>query len=190
MMKPFLETQNLRILQAELADLDNWCIVSPDNPKKTEELLHRSIDEFERFGFGMGSIIEKTSGEFVGRAGLYFYFDPDIKQDLELACFIARHHRNKGYGTELTIGMIDWGFEHLNIDRLTGLTPVDLANAHFVLERSGMKRIESLRIEGEDLFLYEVTRDDWCDRKGLPASKSHRKTLSKRINPLLASPLL
>ena len=162
-MPKFLETEQL-IIRAPLAsDLDDWCKVSPGTREEVTAFLQRSIKDYERFGFSMGTMIEKSTGKFVGRAGLYFYFAPDVKQDIEIGCFIDKDFRNRGIGTEITTAMIDWAFKYLRVNRLTGLTPVNLINSHLVLERSGMRRAERLQVDGEDVFLYEVHRGSWAE---------------------------
>ena len=138
-MKIMFDTERLILRAPEPADLDDWCSVSDESRADVEEFLLRSIREFEQFGFSMGTLVSKETDEFVGRAGIYHWFAPDVRQDLEIGCYISERQRNKGYGTELTRAMFDWGFTYLQVDRLIGLSDIALSNSHAVLERSCAK---------------------------------------------------
>jgi RimJ/RimL family protein N-acetyltransferase len=162
-MALFLETERLFIRAPQDADFDNWRSVSSEPAEKLRAYMKRCAADFKKHGFSMGTIIDRETGEFAGRAGLYFHFSDTPKQDIELGCFISKPHRNKGYASELTNAMIDWGMKHLRVAKLTAHTPVDLVNSHLVLEHSGMRRLEALLIDGEALYRYEITRDAWIE---------------------------
>lgn len=61
-------------------------------------------------GFSMFSVIEKTSGQWIGRLGPW---QPDGWPGPEIGWGLVRSAWGKGYACEGTVAAIDWTFEHL-----------------------------------------------------------------------------
>ena len=68
------------------------------------------------YGYGMWSILEKESGNVIGRAGIEYKEDePD---SLELGYLIDKSYQKKGYATEVCSAIIKYADEHLQITKL------------------------------------------------------------------------
>ncbi len=61
-------------------------------------------------GYSMFSVIEKSSGQWIGRLGPWF---PEGWPGPEIGWGLARSAWGKGYAHEATVASIDWTFEHL-----------------------------------------------------------------------------
>jgi RimJ/RimL family protein N-acetyltransferase len=75
-------------------------------------------------GFGMFSVIEKSSGRWVGRLGPW---QPEGWPGTEVGWGIARAAWGKGYATEGAAAAIDWAFDHLGWSEV--IHCIDPANA-------------------------------------------------------------
>lgn len=61
-------------------------------------------------GFGQFSVIEKTSGDWLGRVGPWM---PEGWPGTEVGWALVRRAWGKGYATEAAAATIDWVFDHL-----------------------------------------------------------------------------
>ena len=113
----------LRIPRAE--DLDPWARMMTDEeaakfiggvmPRSvTWRGLMTMIGSWHATGFAMFSVIEKSSGRWVGRLGPWM---PDGWPGPEVGWAISRECWGRGYATEGAIAATNWAFDHLGWDR-------------------------------------------------------------------------
>ncbi|AXA85459.1 N-acetyltransferase [Lysobacter oculi] len=130
---PVLDTARLRLQVPQIADFDRFAEMFAD--PATHHIggpLTRG-DAWRRFlqmpgawfmqGFGMFSIIEKSSGLFVGQAGPW---QPDGWPGTEVGYAMHADGRGKGYATEACTAAIDWAFDALGWDEV--IQSIDAAN--------------------------------------------------------------
>jgi RimJ/RimL family protein N-acetyltransferase len=85
-------------------------------------------------GRGLGTLVEKPSGEIVGFAGL-IPCKALGSEDHEFGFVLARRFSGKGYATEIGRGQIDYGFGVLGCRRLLALvSPANAASIATVLK--------------------------------------------------------
>lgn len=162
-MTIFLETKRLILKSPTLSDLNDWCAVHaesdvvPYSKEVVEKWLHQHIAEFKQYGFSMGSVFLKNSNEFVGRAGLFY--SPDIIDpgSVEMGYVLHKKHWNQGYATELAHALLDWGFNHLKLEKIVALTRVDNKKSQHVLQKVGMKYVKQIQSEHHEFLLFEIT---------------------------------
>ena len=161
-MAVILETHRLRIESPSMTDLDQMVDMHASFSNQTTETirqwLENDIAHFNKHGFAMGSVYEKETNVFVGRAGLVFLDHNDEQPDIEVGYEFHRAFWNKGYATELANALIEWGFPHLHVNKLVAVTRPHNLQSRRVLEKSGMHFIRIMRIRDEDFLLYEITR--------------------------------
>lgn len=169
-MTLLLETKRLIIKAPILSDLNNWIAVHADADLKKQsdadiaQWLNYHILEFQQYGFSMCSVFLKENNVFIGRAGLFHYPSVDSKNpDIEMGYIIHKGHQGKGYATELANGLIKFAFDDLKVHKVVALTGVDNKISQRVLEKSGMKYLKKIQIDGEDLLLYEVLTPNASD---------------------------
>ena len=95
-MSLFLETKRLILKSPELADFENLYALQSDSDvmqyvgqgvRAHAEVmtgLEKAIAHQEKYGFSLGTVYEKESGDFVGRAGLIYLAYDDTKPDIEV----------------------------------------------------------------------------------------------------------
>ena len=152
MNEKFLETKRLNISIPTLDSLDNWYKLrsnpeimrfigggSVNDTKQVKLHLQKVINNYDLCKFTMFDIYEKSSGEFIGEAGLthvaYDFNNPDI----ELGYKILPLYQGLGYATELAEFFIKWGFEKLNLDRIIACCDKNNIASSNVMKKCDMK---------------------------------------------------
>lgn len=149
-MTVILETKRLLLRHQVLADLDDlWALYQnpnitkyiPDAPRSREEAQEEL--EWHMNGhpkhpeLGLWATIHKETGKFIGRCGL-LPWTIDGQYDVEVAYTIAEDFWGQGLASEAAQGILQYGFETLNLQRLICL--IDPANipSQRVAEKMGM----------------------------------------------------
>ncbi len=113
-------------------------------------------------GYGQWAIEERSSGRFIGRAGI---FNPVDWPGPEVGYLLGRSFWGHGYATESASAAVSWGFREFGFDELISL--IDPANHRSigVATRLG----ESLRGEtmllGTTVLIYGISRGEWEARQ-------------------------
>lgn len=116
-----LETPRLRLRLPRLEDLDPWAEMMADAeaakfiggaaPREvTWRALMTMIGSWHANGFAMFSVVEKSTGRWVGRLGPWM---PEGWPGTEVGWAIVRDCWGKGYATEGAVAATDWAFDNL-----------------------------------------------------------------------------
>lgn len=169
-MKPLFETRRLLVLPSSLDQYDDiYQLVSDPvvmryvgrgvrTPELTRENLEKMISHQEKHGFSVGSVHEKETGAFVGRAGMIYLEMNDEQPEIEIGYVLHVRHWKKGYATELAKAILDWGFTHFKLNKLIAvLYPENDASRH-VLEKAGMHYVSQIACYDIQAAKYELHR--------------------------------
>jgi RimJ/RimL family protein N-acetyltransferase len=85
-------------------------------------------------GFGQSAVIVRTSGEFIGRAGLHPWPQWD---EIEIGWVLARHAQGHGYAIEAASEWLRVAFRDLSLPRLTAVIHPDNERSRLLAERLG-----------------------------------------------------
>jgi RimJ/RimL family protein N-acetyltransferase len=125
---PTLETERLRMRGHTLADFDSTLRLWSDaqvtrfiggRPQTEEESwarLLRYLGHWSLLGYGYWLIEEKSSGSFVGEAGLMHLrraIEPPLGDVPEAGWVLSPAHHGKGYATEAVQAALAWAESHL-----------------------------------------------------------------------------
>ena len=110
---------------------------------------------------------EKDTGNFIGWSG--FKFEKQLINNhinyYDVGYRLLKKHWGKGFATESAIASVDYGFQKLNLTDIYARVDMNnLASCH-VLEKAGLKHIETYDDEGYAVGWYNVSRNEW-HRKG------------------------
>ncbi|PWK92872.1 RimJ/RimL family protein N-acetyltransferase [Fulvimonas soli] len=117
-------------------------------------------------GFSMFSVIEKSSGRWIGRLGPWY---PEGWPGREVGWGLARHAWGKGYAYEGCVAAIDWTFEHLGWDEM--IHSIDPANraSQKLAQRLGSTCRGPGRLpppyEDAPVEIWGQRREDWRRRR-------------------------
>lgn len=100
--------------------------------------------EWERLGFGLAAVVEKTSGQFIGFCGLYAgHCLCDSIPEIELGWRLGREWWGHGYATEAAKRMVSLAFDELGMASLISIIQTGNTASVKVAERLGMHEGES-----------------------------------------------
>ena len=166
-MKIILETDRLILRELTSQDaLSFHQLNSSENVLRfTGDVPFSSVLEAEKFlinysdylqnGFGRWAVILKTSQKFIGWCGLKLHDDDMI--DLGFRFF--EDEWNKGYATESSLAVIQYGFDVLNIKTIVGRVAPDNKASVQVLTKVGMTFWKQDSCNGiENAQFYHITQ--------------------------------
>ena len=134
---PRIETSSLILRVPTLEDLDEWAAMMSDEaaakfiggvaPRSvTWRALMTMIGAWHATGIGMFSVIEKSSGRWVGRLGPW---RPEGWPGTEVGWAIARDRWGLGYAPEGATAATDWAFDNLGwTDVIHSIAPTNIAS--------------------------------------------------------------
>lgn len=104
------------------------------------------------YEYGMWVVIEKATGELIGRAGVESRNTEDANQ-VELGYVIRKDKQNLGFATEVCRAIVDYAREELGMSSVRArVHPDNLASVRIV-EKLGMKPLsEKVNSDGEIIF--------------------------------------
>ncbi len=117
-------------------------------------------------GFAMFSVVEKSTGDWVGRVGPW---QPEGWPGTEVGWGIARNHWGKGYAPEAASAAIDWAFDQLGWSEVIHTIAPDNMNSKAVAAKlgSGFLRMGWLPEPHHEkpVEIWGQTREQWRTRR-------------------------
>lgn len=112
--------------------------------------------DYERFGFGRFAVEWKETGEFIGFTGLKYL--PEMKE-VDLGYRFKREFWGMGIATEAGLASLDFGFNHLGLNRIIGmLLPDNLASVR-VLHKLGFHFERDMMEDGMLIHVYAIEKN-------------------------------
>jgi [ribosomal protein S5]-alanine N-acetyltransferase len=164
-----LETARLRLRPFTAADHDAIHAVYSDpevmrwvghgahrTTSETARALRGYADALRARGYGFVAVIERSSGDLIGDAGLHPLGGRG--PDVEIGYTLARASWGRGYATEAGAALVAHAFDALAAPRVMAqVEPENLASRH-VLEKLGMTERGVRLTYGRPHLLYGVDR--------------------------------
>jgi RimJ/RimL family protein N-acetyltransferase len=131
----------------------------PDKPLLNVEqarqiLLDHPIADYRKHGFGRGACILKSTGEQIGFAGLKYL---EELGEVDIAYRLLPSHWASGLATEAARASVRFGFAELGLKRIIGLAmPENIASVR-VLEKTGLRYVETVTFWGHQFSKYVLT---------------------------------
>ncbi len=154
-----LETERLLLRETVESDVDTFYKIykDPDMTRFTEKLYDDPEEEkkyvteyrekvYGTQGFGIWTIIEKKTGDIIGRAGLVSRAGFD---NIELGFAVDKGHWNMGYGTEAVKGCIEYAKAH-DLMPLQALVINGNRASERLLEKAGLYFREKVNVSGTE----------------------------------------
>ena len=166
-----IETERLLLRRMDLADLDEFAALHADpdvtqfvfafDRKEAEERLHKDKDEWRQRGHGLLAVVDRTSGDFLGRAGLKYWPQFD---ETEVGWILSRDAWGHGYATEAARACIEWGLEQLELAYLTAMINPANGRSVRVADRLGMRPSREDELLGNPVVVYTISHPGSCGR--------------------------
>jgi RimJ/RimL family protein N-acetyltransferase len=126
-------------------------------------------------GYGMFSVVEKSSGRWIGRLGPWM---PEGWPGPEVGWGLVRSAWGKGYATEGSAAAIDWAFDHLGWTRVIHCIDPDNHASIAVARRLGSTVGGRTRLpapfDNSDVDLWGQSREQWRSRAQAAAGAARR----------------
>lgn len=177
---PELHTARLTLRPPKPEDFDAWARFMADDeaaaflggaqkPAQSWRGMATMAGAWMLNGFSMFSLIEKETGEWVGRVGPW---KPEGWPGSEVGWGVIPQRQGRGYAREAAIASIDWAFEHLGWAEVIHTIDPENTPSIRLAERLGSKHRGPGRLPAphEDLtiHIWGQTREEWEEnRKGL-----------------------
>lgn len=175
---PVLETSRLILRPPQAEDFAGFCALAEDeeasrfiggvqSPPAVWRSLCTVAGAWQIRGFSMFSVIEKQSGQWIGRMGPW---QPEGWPGTEVGWSLLRSAWGKGYAVEGAAAAMDYAVDTLGFTEI--IHCIDPANAPSikVAERLGSRRLRTATapppIKGVVWDIYGQSADDWRARRG------------------------
>ncbi len=161
-MTTTLETERLVLRPLAASDTEAHCammgeqavaqFLTADGKAQSKPTAWRGyasmLGHWEIRGFGMFSVFEKDTGDWVGRVGPWM---PEGWPGLECGWAIIAERWGRGYAAEAAVRSIQWTFDRFpDLDRIISVIDPNNANSQAVARKIG-------EANTGDIFLYEET---------------------------------
>ena len=171
-----IETPRLLLRPPQLEDLDGWSALMAD--AEAERFIGGPRDRHDAWielmavagawslqGFCFFSVIEKSSGRWIGRLGPLM---PEGWPGPEMAWALVRDVWHQGYATEGVTAAIDWVFEHLAWTEIIHIIdPANTASEALARKLGSHNRGPGQRPaleRGKQVNIWGQTRAEWMAR--------------------------
>ncbi len=148
-----------------------WFGGLPDPPhdaarqrEETWRIMTMFLGHWALRGYGIWAVEEKSTGRFIGRAGLW---NPEGWPGVEVGWLVDPDLWGAGYATEAGRAALDFAFAHLLIDNQALEQVISVTVPHNAASRRVMTKLglsdtgDSLQLRGHRQVLYRITREQW-----------------------------
>jgi RimJ/RimL family protein N-acetyltransferase len=174
---PRLETPRLILRPTQAGDFDGWAALMGDveaaqylggaQPRAAAWRGFLAMaGAWQIQGFAMFSVIEKASGQWIGRIGPWV---PEGWPGTEVGWGLRREAWGKGYATEAATAAIDWAFDTLGWSEVIHVIDPENRPSIAVAERLGSRHRGPGRLpapfEHFNVHVWGQTRGQWRNRR-------------------------
>lgn len=164
----FIETERLFLFHPVKEDLEDLCLLQADEQvmryigrgvrsrQEVETGLEKAILHFQKFSFSLGSVFEKSTQKFIGRAGLIHLAMDENSPEIEVGYALMPEFWGKGYATELAAALVRWGFKNLAVPEIVAVTREENLGSQRVLKKIGMSFVKSVEYNGLPVVFFSV----------------------------------
>lgn len=130
----------------------------------------KSMAWFAQNGFGFMMLVEKSSGELVGHAGMKRVDNENAPNqgDYEVGWLIREDRWRMGYAYEAMRAVIEWAFTSIGAPHVVALTSERNVGSWRLMEKLGMQRRKDLDFsdpsfapEDNPTIQYSLTSEQW-----------------------------
>ena len=120
---------------------------------KTQEWVRQWLrgwleDYYQKWGFGIWAIVERSGREVIGYCGLSHFPNRCGHDEMEIGYRLARPYWGRGLATEAAQAVRDYGFGTLGLPRLIAMIdPRNVASIR-VAEKTGLRYERDVMFEG------------------------------------------
>jgi ribosomal-protein-alanine N-acetyltransferase len=177
---PKIETKRLILRKIELTDaqsvFDHWLsdervmnnlIRGPHTSvSETIERVKTIVSEYSSPEFCYWGMELKSSGALIGATDFYNF--NNISDNCEIGFSLGYNWWNQGYGTESLRALVEFGFKHMNIHKISAAHNTDNPASGKIMEKVGMQKeglirhmIRNAKGHYKDCNVYGILQEDY-----------------------------
>ena len=180
-MKIYIETE--RLILRELLPTDDEGMFELDSDLEVHKYIGHPVKTIEEsramiaavrqqyidYRIARWAMIEKSTNDFIGWTGLKFVTEPRNNQInfYDLGYRLIKRYWGKGFATESAIASVEYGYEKLQLDDIYGMADMNNLASRKVLEKAGLKYIETFEDEGYACGWYKQSKKDWLHNQNV-----------------------
>jgi RimJ/RimL family protein N-acetyltransferase len=130
----------------------------PSTPEEVWSRLLRYAGHWALLGFGYWAVVEKSSGRFVGEAGLADFkraIEPSLGGAPEAGWALMPWAHGRGYATEALRAVLAWGEERFGSPRAVCIISPENLPSLRVAQKCGFERTSTTTYKGTPTVLFE-----------------------------------
>jgi [ribosomal protein S5]-alanine N-acetyltransferase len=171
------QTSRLLFREINIADFDEWLTFFKDpssfqywkseleSPEKEcQRWYEKQFDRYQTDRGGMNALVEKTSGRFIGHAGLLVQ-KVDGVTELEIAYSLLPSGRNAGFATEAAKKCMDYNFEEGFSDSLISIISLINTPSSNVARKNGMVASAQTVYNNNEVNIFRINSEAWRNLK-------------------------
>jgi [ribosomal protein S5]-alanine N-acetyltransferase len=135
-----------------LCDGEIWSL------ERVAEMLEENEKLWAEKQFGLWSIETKSDREIIGFVGLWYFFDEPQPQ---LIYALLPKALKKGYATEASTKILEYGFDELGFDYLIASCDAPNIESQKVAERLGMKQVEERIVDVNPILFFRIDKSNY-----------------------------
>ena len=169
MTPPRLETDRLVLRALADEDFDRFAVICADPEvmrwvsvdgrplarPQAWRAMAMLVGHWALRGYGQWAVVEKATGAFIGRAGLW---NPEGWPGLEVGWFFDRARWGNGFATEAARAALAWAFDTLDARHVISVIHPANAASIRVAERIGETFERTIVLDGLELAIYGLRR--------------------------------
>lgn len=179
-MEIFAETERLILRELLQADAEAMFEMDSDarvhrylgnkhvkSVNQVKEAIRNIRQQYSDNGIGRWAAIEKSTGNFIGWAGLKLMTQETNHHVnyLDLGYRFAKRYWGNGYATESAKALLDYGFMKLKQQHIYAMTNVGNLESQHVLQKCGLKPEGTFSWEDETHLWFKISRHEWLNTK-------------------------
>lgn len=175
-----IETERLILRRMELSDtqkvFDHWLSdervsdnrVNSEHKSVSETIarIEKIVNDYVNKEFCWWAIERTSDGELIGEIDLYDF--DNTTGNCEVSYSIGYEWWNKGYGTEALRAVVEFGFRHMNIHKISAAHNIDNPASGKVIVKAGMIKegiirhmIRNSKNQYKDCAVYGILQEDY-----------------------------
>ena len=151
-MKKIMETERTCLREFTKDDFENLCGILQDektmyayehafSEEEVWDWLNRQLERYQKDGLGLWAVTDKSSGIFLGQAGLTMQ-NTGHTEEMEIGYLFNRKYWHMGFATECAKALKQYAFSSLGQNKVVSVIRDSNHASRRVAERNGME-IES-----------------------------------------------
>ncbi len=171
-----IETERLLLREIDYTDANDLFEMDSDpevhlfienKPVKTIDEITKGIEiikmQYKKNGIARWAVVDKISNECVGWSGLKYYNQPINNHNnfYDLGYRFKKKHWGKGFATESSIAILNYGFRNLDINSIYAITDPNNTISKKVLSKLGFVFQETFDYEGDPTDWFKLIKSTW-----------------------------